>query len=125
MRRYSWVVIDSVNTTALPLPRPSRPRSRITLMASWNERALASFGSDRARSTKSSTRASSAASVARSIGGVAFLRRFFDFVLVLKIPEHVDHCIVGTVVPLAGGADGRRRSPDSPPAPEIDEAMRR
>ena len=90
VRRYSCVVIDSVNTTALPLPRPSRPRSRMTRIASWNDRALASFGSDRARATKSSTRASSAATASRSIrDGPASSVGFVDFVLVLQVAEHV------------------------------------
>ena len=63
---YSCVVIDSVKTTALPLPSPRRPRSRTTRMASWNERAFASCGSDLARLTKLSTSASSLSTALRS-----------------------------------------------------------
>src|SRR2546427_4290456 len=50
------------------------PRSTLfpytTLFRSWNDRALASFGRDRARSMKPWTRASSAARLARLIAGL-------------------------------------------------------
>ena len=116
--------MDSVKTTALPLPRPSRPRSRMTRIASWNERAFASCGRDRARATKSSTRASSPATASRSTGTGGSSVASSIFLFFLEVVELIVRD------PWRGWPASRRRSRAATfsrlaASAGIDDAMRR